>query len=104
MSLVLSLSYQSPVLGHEKETLARACAVGKWPPPSVSQAAKQAGQTAVEESERAEALLDQMASLQTSFLLSSSTPHPRRQSLHLAELIHLVFLASNPSQSYSDHK
>lgn len=47
MSLVLSLSYPSPVLGHEKETLARACAIGKWPPSRVSQAAKEAGQTAV---------------------------------------------------------
>lgn len=47
MSLVPSLSYQSPVLGYEKETLARASAFGKWPPSSVSQAAKQAGQPAV---------------------------------------------------------
>lgn len=47
MSLVLSLSYQSLVLGRKEETLARARAFGKWPPSSASQAAKQAGQAAV---------------------------------------------------------
>lgn len=45
-----------------------------------------------------------MASLRTGFLLSSCLPRPRRPSLHLAGLIHLVFLASSPSQSYRGRK
>lgn len=74
MSLVLSLNYQSPVLENEKETLARARAFGKYPPSSVSQAAKQAGQAAACGSERAEAPLNQVASVQTRFPLCSCSP------------------------------